>query len=113
MSDRYDLVLDSGADATRLFVIVDSCGNPLNLTDYTARMQIRPTRSSDQVLDECTTENGRLKFVDGGLLLEMTDEATDNLHVSHAVYDIEIISPEGRVTRLVEGRVITRQGVTR
>ena len=114
MSDRYDLVVDTGTDSTYIFSIVDSKGQAILTEGYTARMQVRPYLCADVVFDELTTENGRLEFIDTGKLqMTMTSEATDQYKFEKALYDIEIVSPEGKVTRVVEGRVIAKHGVTR
>lgn len=115
MSDRFDIVVDTGSDQVFIFEIVNTGNQEPVLTDgYTARMQVRPYIGSKVVVDELTTENGRLEFVaDGQLKVLMSNEATDAYRFDKGVYDIEIISPEGVVTRVVEGRVVARHGVTR
>ena len=114
MSDRYDLKVDTGSDSIYIFNIVDASNVPLDTTGYEARMQIRPYRCANVVFDELTTANGRLKFVDvGKLQMYMTSEATDTYTFDTALYDIEVISKEGKVTRIVEGRVVANHGVTR
>ena len=114
MSDRYDLQIDTGSDTTYIFSLVDRKGNTIDTTGYAARMQIRPYVHSEIVYDELTTSNGRLEFIDGcKLKVTMTNEATDAYKFDKALYDIEVIDPNGKVTRIVEGRVIARHGVTR
>lgn len=114
MSDRFDIVVDTGSDQVFIFEIVNT-GNkePILTEGYTARMQVRPYIGSKVVADELTTENGRMEFVaDGKLKVVMTSEATDAYRFNKGVYDIEIVSPEGTVTRIVEGRVVAHHGVT-
>lgn len=113
MPDKFDLVVNTGSDQTWRFRIVDNACNDVDTAGYTARMQVRPRIGSDVVYDELTTENGRLKFTEDGFLdLEMPSDVTDTYMFKTALYDIEIVNKEGRVTRLVEGRVIARHGVT-
>ena len=113
MYDRYDLFINAGSDEIRVFKVVDACRNPVDTTGFKARMQIRPTRQSSVVLDELTTENKRLVFTDKGLKLHLTNEQTDAYDFCSGVYDIEVVNKEGLVSRLVEGRVYIRHGVTR
>ena len=114
MSDRYDLQIDTGADAVYIFNLVDSKGNAVRTDGYAARMQIRPYVHSEVVYDELTTSNGRLEFIEEGKLkVILTNQATDKYTFDKALYDIEVIDTQGKVTRVVEGRVIARHGVTR
>ena len=113
MSDKYDLVINQGEDEIRVFVVVDKNRTSVPLDNFSARMQIRPTKRSDVVLDELTTDNGRLVFTEKGLELHMSNEVTSAYSFCSGVYDIELVSPDNVVTRLVEGRVIIRHGVTR
>lgn len=115
MSDKFDIVVDTGSDQVFIFEIVNTGNKEPVLTEgYKARMQVRPYIGAKTVADELTTENGRMEFVaDGQLKVSMTSEATDAYRFDKGVYDIEIVSPEGAVTRIVEGRVVARHGVTR
>ena len=66
MSDRYDLVVDTGTDSTYIFSIVDSKGQAILTEGYTARMQIRPYLCADVVFDdnfvpEIYDENGEVR----------------------------------------------------
>ena len=115
MSDRFDIIVDTGSDQAFIFEIVnEGNGEPVLTDGYTARMQVRPYMHAKKTLDDLSTENGRMEFVaKGQLKVLMTSEATDAYTFDDALYDIEIVSPEGVVTRVVEGRVVARHGVTR
>jgi hypothetical protein len=88
---------------------------PVNLTGFTARMQIRASLEDDDTLASLTTENGGITL--GGtagtvaLLLSATDTAA--LDFTSAVYDLELISSGGVVTRLLSGAVTLVPEVTR
>lgn len=88
---------------------------PVNLTGYTARMDIRETREDTDPLLSLTTENGGITLggVNGqiSLLISATDTAA--LDVDTAVYDLELISAGGIVTRLVSGNIVVSKEVTR
>ena len=113
MYDRYDLVIDSGADEVRIFKVVDECRNHVDMTGFKARMQIRPAKRSEELFDELTTENGRLEITEEGLTLRMPNSVTSEYEFCNGVYDIEVIATDETVTRIVEGRVTIRHGVTR
>jgi hypothetical protein len=85
-----------------------------DLTNYTARMQIRSSIDSEDVIIELTTENGRISLdADGGIALFIADTDTAALDFTNAVYDLELIPPGGGADRILEGRVTLSPEVTR
>ena len=87
----------------------------VNLTGYTARMQIRSKTSAGAVAEALTTANGKIAL--GGALgtITMTLSAADTaaINAGRYVYDLELVSSSGYVTRLVEGQCIVSPEVTR
>lgn len=105
--------------ATKTFGLVWSHGDsvddatPYDLTGCTARMQIR-NKVNTPVLLEATTENGDITLgADGVIAVKLSDEKTDLLTVTKAVYDLEVEFPGGDVARVVEGQVTISPNVTR
>lgn len=89
---------------------------PVNLTGYTARMQIREKLTSPTPIITLTTENGGIVITDaenGSFSLEISATDTAALSFKSAVYDLEFISPSGFVRRLFEGGVTLSPEVTR
>lgn len=88
---------------------------PVDLTDYTARMQVRESSESSVVLLELTTENGGLDVEPHGSVTLLLTEAQTTAAVAWgaAVYDIELVSPSGDVTRLCKGPVTVDPNTTR
>lgn len=116
MAAQYDLVIDQGATFTRTFVYKDDDGNVIDLTDYEARMQIRAHPTSVQYVYSTTTDGGDLTITagEGKVALEIPDDTTQAFPAPFVgAYDIEIESPDGVVTRLVEGSVRVTPNVTR
>jgi hypothetical protein len=87
---------------------------PYDLTNFTARMQVRRTIESSTVIVELTTENDGINIVDedGKIFLFMSPTQTSAL-TSSGVYDLEIISSDGVVSRVVQGLFTLSQEVTR
>lgn len=87
----------------------------VDLTGYTARMQIRTKTPAEAVIKTLTTSNE--KIVLGGVLgtvtLALTAAETAALNAGAHVYDLELVSSSGYVTRLVEGRCTISPEVTR
>lgn len=88
---------------------------PIDLTSYTARMQVRTTHKSENTIISITTENGGIVL--GGPLgtvnLYMSAIQTAALPAREYVYDVELIAPTGDVIRLVEGTFEVTPEVTR
>ena len=88
---------------------------PVDLTGATARLQVRKSFSSDIVLLEATTEDGRITLggPEGTIELVWPDEVTAAIGWRAGRYDLEIESAGGEVTRLLQGAVKIYPEVTR
>ncbi len=109
----HDFEIEQGIDYDKPLVWKDSTGNPVNLTGYTARMQLRPSVSSETVLLDLTTENGGITLggATGEITLHFTESNTSPL-VKGGVFDLEMIIG-GKVKRLVQGSITVSREVTR
>ena len=110
----YKIVCDQGATFERLLTIEESSGDPMNLTGFTARMQVRPEIESTDVLVELTTENGRLVLggAAGTISMSLSPVVTATID-RDGFYDLEIISSGGAVHRVLRGRFLVNLEVTR
>lgn len=88
---------------------------PVDLTGCTARMQIRPSVDSSDVLLELTTANNRIVLggVDGTINLLLTAAETSAITWLAGTYDLEIIMSTGKIRRLMYGGVSVSKEVTR
>ena len=110
----YDIVADQGATFQRVLTWKDAQGSPINLTTYTARMQVRKSVSAGEALVSLTTSNGYITL--GGALGTITLNCPASELAFDAgdwVYDLEVESAAGVVTRIVMGRFLMRGEVTR
>lgn len=88
---------------------------PIDITNCTARMQIRPTVESSTLLGELSTFNGRLIITGSTGKIELAIAATDTEGLTafkNAVYDLEVYFP-AKTMRLIEGKVTIKEEVTR
>jgi hypothetical protein len=113
---RYDMTIFQGADFER--VLTWSLGEPavlVNLTGYSARMQLRTYKGSPDVIAELTTDNGSIVLggAAGTINLDLPATQTEELTPNQYAYDLEVIAPSGFVTRLIEGFVNVDPEVTR
>lgn len=87
----------------------------LDLTGFTARMQLRGELQDATALLELSTANGRITLTPlaGRIDLVLTAVETAALNFDTAVYDLELVNASGEVTRLVKGNVTLTLEVTR
>jgi hypothetical protein len=90
-------------------------GVPINLTGFTARMQVRATIDSPTILHSFTTENGGIVLggAAGTVTLQASATITAGWSWTQGVYDLEIVSAGGIVTRLLKGTITLDPEVTR
>ncbi len=114
---RTNLTIEQGSSFLRIVIYRDSDGNPVDLTGYTATMQIRRTKESSSVIQELSTSNGYLQLggVIGTISIILPASITDSLDFVWGRYDLELY-PGGNATqaiRLLEGKVNLSKQVTR
>lgn len=109
------LTIEQGATFDPVLTWGDQAGVPIDLTGYSARMQIRATVESAAIIHEATTVNGQIVLggAAGTVTFAIPATATELFTFDEAVYDLEVESAGGHVTRLVEGVVYLSPEVTR
>ena len=86
----------------------------VNTTNFTARMQLRTSYSAASASLELTTANSRISLTNAGVItLSLTATETAALAAGRYVYDLEMVSSGGLVTRLLEGVATVSPEVTR
>lgn len=125
----YNITIEQGSTFGRLIsveqpdLVTDPTGQTFvnySLVAHTARMQIRRTVDSATSMISLTTENGRITInpnISGNtknneisLLITAADTAT---LTTSGVYDLEIISSGGTVSKVIRGDVTLIPEVTR
>ena len=111
----YNFEIEQGTSLIKSIVWKDSNGVVVNLTGYTARMQIRETVDSDAVLLELSTDNGNITITptQGKITLEFSPTDTSGEWWTRGRYDLELTSGSDFVTRLLKGKVTLSKEVTR
>ncbi len=86
---------------------------PVDLTGYTARMSIKD-KIGGAVLHSLTTENGGITIDTAAktVLLSIPAATTEDFTWSRGVYDLEMVSATGKVTRIISGRIVLSREVT-
>lgn len=90
-------------------------GSPVNLTNYTARMQARTSHASSTAVLDMTTANSKITLGGTAGTITLTLSAADTAAITQTslTYDLELVSAGGVVTRLVEGQIVLTPEVTR
>ena len=114
----YNITCQQGATFQRQVTWTDSARDAYNLTGYTARMQVRSDVTSNTIIATLSTTAGNTGTITLGgtagtvdLLISATNTAA--LTAGQYVYDLELVSGGGVVTRLLEGNFKVTAEVTR
>lgn len=93
---------------------------PVDMTGFTARMQIRPTLNSATVLETLTSTDVRLPntglivdVANGLIRVKIAASVTSLYTYKNAVYSIDAIAPNGVITRVIAGAITTELDPTR
>jgi hypothetical protein len=115
ISGTYNITCDQGATLKRTITWTNQAKTPFNLTSFTARMQVRSAVTSSTVVLELTTANSRIVLGGAAGTVELTVPASTTAALTPGlyVYDLELASAGGEVTRLIEGNFNVRAEVTR
>jgi hypothetical protein len=110
----YNFTVDQGAQYTTQVIWADSSGTPIDLTGYTAAMQLRlQAASPNPSALNLTSSNGGITITPlaGEMDILMTTAQTGALAAGFYVYDLEI-ALSGVVTRIIQGQITVSAQVT-
>jgi hypothetical protein len=105
---KIDLTAEAGTDLEVPITIQD-----LNVTGYTAKLQVRKYKDADEVLFEMSTENGKIETTSGTVKLIFAQADFVGATWDAGVYDLEITSSASKCTRIMEGNFYIDPEVTR
>jgi len=111
----YDFELEQGATMIKPIIWSDSTGAVMNLTGYTAKMQIRQSVTATDVLLELSSALNTLVITaaTGTITMIFSAATTAAITWTRAKYDLVVTSSDGTVTRLIEGQISVSKEVTR
>lgn len=110
---RYNIKFYRGTTLDILMTYtIDSV--PVDLSGYTATMDVRPSPSSSTLITQLTTGNGGLILnqVTGQIEIFISSADTANLPLGEYQYDLNIISSSSFVTKLIMGSFVVLDPVT-
>jgi hypothetical protein len=109
------MVLEQGATFNLVVTWRNPDQTPINLLGYSAKMQVRPSKGSTDVIATFSTDDDTIVLGGnlGTIMFDVAPEATAQLPAGVYVYDLEMRSSGGQVTRLLEGAFTIDAEVTR
>jgi hypothetical protein len=114
MAGTHNFICEQGATFSREITWLDSQGLPVNLTGYTARMQVRATASAASTIFSLTSPSGGIVLGDatGTITITIAATATAAAPAGCYVYDLELVDGS-TVYRLLQGDFTVDAEVTR
>ena len=109
MAIYANLVVDQGTDFSSFITLEDTSGAIVDLTGYTAAGMIRRTYLSTTSTSFTTSIPDPTS---GEIKIQLDANTTGALKSGRYVYDLEITSSGGAVSRVVEGQLEVNPGVT-
>jgi len=110
----YHFSMEQGSTFSRSITYKNSSGDAIDLSGYTARMQLRKNIEDAAPLIELTTENGRIAITGstGTIVLTISAADTASLNPVEGVYDLELVSGS-TIEKLIAGTFTIKREVTR
>ena len=113
---RYSFVIEQGATTNFEIQYKDTNNNPIDLSDYTGRLQIRSTYAGGGGgTTQFSGSNGSTPPTSGSIGIYIAACTSSALTFNEAKYDLEIYSGSGHcpyTVRLLEGNVKLSKEVT-
>jgi len=122
---RYSFTIEQGSTLNLELQYKDANGNPIDLTNYSGQMQIRPSITSPTVYITLSSSlqadgtglnfsgsNGTTPPTSGSIGVYISAASSSMLNFDTGVYDLEIASGSF-VSRILEGQVKLSLNVTR
>ena len=118
MAVVYNVEIDQGADWFLDVNYDNPNGTPVNITSYTAALQLRSLPEDPTAVLTLTTANGGIAITGASGLVAIHATATQTRAIDEGTYyyDLEITSPAtptAVVTRLIQGQAVVSPEVTR
>ena len=109
MAIKGNLVIEQGTDFSALIDVDTPDGDEFDLSGYTAAAQMRKNYASLTAHDFVTSVSAS----QGQIELKMSNLVSNEIEPGRYLYDVEMTSPSGEITRVVEGTVTVTPGITR
>jgi len=109
MATISNLFVDAGSDYSNIITVSSTNGQPLNLTGYSVASQMRKSYSSSTAYAFAASV---YDAANGKVRLQLSASNSSAIPAGRWLYDVEITSPSGTKTRVVEGIVTITPQIT-
>lgn len=116
LAGTANITIEQGAAFSQLILWKDASGNPVDITNYTAKFQIRASKEDTTALISLTQASGlTLGGAAGTIAISLTDTQTAALTFVKCYYDLLLTpsTPANSSIRLLEGFVFNSKRVSR
>ena len=111
---KFDIEVEQGALFQMTLVYRNAAGALIDLTNYTAAMQVREVIGG-RVYASASVANGRITVnASGQIVVTIPASETKGIGITQGVYDLFLTSPDGiQVQKLLYGDAVIAPSVTR
>lgn len=110
MATKSNIVIDQGSDLSLQVSCTNSAGEVFNLSNYTAACKLRKHWSSNTAYTITSTITGATL---GEITLSANNTVTTAIPPGRYMYDVEVTSNTGTVTRVLQGTATVTPEITR
>lgn len=110
MATVTNLYVDQGSFFRTNVTVSSTSGTPLDLTGYTVASQMRKSYQSSTAYNFTSSITNAIQ---GRVRIELSSETSRTIPAGRYLYDLEVTSPTGEKTRVVEGLVIVNPEITK
>jgi hypothetical protein len=113
-SNVFDILVDQGATLNRALFVKTSAKRAIDLEGYIGRMHIRDYTNSSVIIQTLTSETDEILISpsDGRVDIFLSPAKTADLLAKNYVYDLELESEDGEVTKILSGKLTVRSEIT-
>lgn len=107
MTGQYDFTIHKGVSWTPQLTWTDDNGTPIDLTGYSASMDIKAAATDSTSILSFSTSGGEIVLgtSDGTIAITATNAQTSAVTANSGVYDLFLTSSSGVVKKLMQGEV--------
>lgn len=109
---RLDITIEIGATYELSLTWKDANDNPIAMSGYTAKMQIKDRPGGTTLITLTDASGISLGDSDGSIYITIDSAVTSTFALSKAVYDLKITDTSNKTRRLIQGQVIFSPPVT-
>lgn len=110
MATVSNLYVDQGSFYRTYVTVSGTDGTPLDLTNFTVASQMRKSYQSSTAYNFTSSITNP---VQGRVRIELSSEESRLIPAGRYLYDVEVRSPNGERTRVVEGIVLVNPEITK